>query len=368
MIFLIKNCYTSHIVNTDVADAAIWTEYVSRPCSLFAVSLWHYAYETYIPLICGGEVAMADGIFVQDKGGIVKNYRKKEQLVALHDFFKKSLLMDRQAILDLLAEARSLNKEAEKRLADQHSALGALDSMQSFENDLDLICKVTVFGAVMPRFVLDALDSCTVDAADDCTTIRSECEKLRAVSFYPRLLSGIIMPAVEREMGEAGRQMAPFVTIYELRKKDIGHARERLALSQRGNVFVYESSEHGGYEIAWKDHDDAIPPARQIVGKTAYPGIARGRARVCLTFNGEDLHEFNDGDILVTINSNPSLMRWIERASAIVSDEGGNTCHAAIISNDVKKPCIIGTGNATSMIPNGSEIEVDADKGQITVT
>ena len=56
---------------------------------------------------------------------------------------------------------------------------------------------------------------------------------------------------------------------------------------------------------------------------------------------------------------------YLPKVSAIVTDEGGITCHAAIVSHELKKPCIIGTGNATELIQTGDLVEVDADKGVI---
>jgi pyruvate,water dikinase len=59
----------------------------------------------------------------------------------------------------------------------------------------------------------------------------------------------------------------------------------------------------------------------------------------------------------------PDLMPAIEKAVAIVTDEGGMLCHAAIVSRELGIPCIIGTRNATSILRDGDLVEVDAEKG-----
>ena len=67
-----------------------------------------------------------------------------------------------------------------------------------------------------------------------------------------------------------------------------------------------------------------------------------------------------DGDVLVSIQSNPTLMPLLRHAGAIVTDDGGVACHAGIICRELKIPTIIGTGRATSAIHDGDLVEVDA--------
>jgi len=65
--------------------------------------------------------------------------------------------------------------------------------------------------------------------------------------------------------------------------------------------------------------------------------------------------------------TNPQIVPFLKNASAIVADEGGLTCHAAIISRELKIPCIVGTGNGTRLIKKGDLIEVDANKGEVKI-
>jgi pyruvate,water dikinase len=69
--------------------------------------------------------------------------------------------------------------------------------------------------------------------------------------------------------------------------------------------------------------------------------------------------------ILVTPMTRPEVVPFLKDAKGIVTDEGGITCHAAIVSRELKIPCIIGTKNATKVLKDGMEIEIDADKGVI---
>ena len=68
---------------------------------------------------------------------------------------------------------------------------------------------------------------------------------------------------------------------------------------------------------------------------------------------------------MVSISTNPSLVPAMRNAAAIVTNTGGVTCHAAIVSRELKIPCIIGTNMATKALKNGDKVEVDANKGII---
>ena len=63
----------------------------------------------------------------------------------------------------------------------------------------------------------------------------------------------------------------------------------------------------------------------------------------------------------------PDLLPAMERATAFITDEGGITCHAAIVAREMKKPCIIGTKTATKILKNGDLIEVDAVNGIVKI-
>lgn len=74
-----------------------------------------------------------------------------------------------------------------------------------------------------------------------------------------------------------------------------------------------------------------------------------------------------EGEILVTGMTRPEYVPLMKKAAAIVTDEGGITCHAAIVSRELKKPCIIGTKIATQVLNDGDLVEVDAERGVVRV-
>ncbi len=104
---------------------------------------------------------------------------------------------------------------------------------------------------------------------------------------------------------------------------------------------------------------------RIIHGQSASAGVATGTARVILHL--QDFASFQNGEILVTGMTRPEFVPLMKKASAIVTDEGGITCHAAIVSRELGIPCVIGTKVATRHIPNGARITVDGEAGTIAV-
>lgn len=98
-------------------------------------------------------------------------------------------------------------------------------------------------------------------------------------------------------------------------------------------------------------------------GMGASPGLASGRVVVFDMSMSLDL--IKDGDVLVTTMTMPDMVPAMSRAVAIVTNEGGMTCHAAIISRELGTPCVVGTGDATDVLEDGMVITVDGTTGTI---
>jgi phosphohistidine swiveling domain-containing protein len=104
----------------------------------------------------------------------------------------------------------------------------------------------------------------------------------------------------------------------------------------------------------------------QIVkGSCASKGKAKGKVRVLL--NASENNKLKKGEVLVTFMTSPDFMSAIKRCSAIVTNLGGITSHAAIISREFGIPCVVGTKNATEILKTGDLVEVDADKGIVRI-
>ena len=105
---------------------------------------------------------------------------------------------------------------------------------------------------------------------------------------------------------------------------------------------------------------------KYIKGIPASLGKARGIVRV---FNDPNYlnEKLQKGEILVSSQTTPDFVPAMKKAAAIIADEGGATCHAAIISRELGIPCIVGTKIATQVLKDGNIVEVDANKGIVRV-
>ncbi len=99
-----------------------------------------------------------------------------------------------------------------------------------------------------------------------------------------------------------------------------------------------------------------------VTGVAVGEKIAHGKVHVLL--DPDRLLEFKAGDILVTSMTDPAWEPIMKRASAIVTERGGRTCHSAIISRELGLPCIVGTGNATEVLKSGTPVTVSCAEGE----
>ncbi len=100
-----------------------------------------------------------------------------------------------------------------------------------------------------------------------------------------------------------------------------------------------------------------------VTGLGASPGLVSGTARIIQAIG--EASRLEKGDILVTAMTAPDWVPLMRRAGAIVTDEGGMTSHAAIVSRELGIPAIVGTGEATRVLTDGQEITVDASHGVV---
>jgi pyruvate, water dikinase len=100
-----------------------------------------------------------------------------------------------------------------------------------------------------------------------------------------------------------------------------------------------------------------------LQGQGASPGVASGK--VVIIRDAKDTGSVKEGDILVTKMTSPDMVPAMQKVAAIITDEGGLTCHAAIVSRELGTPAIVGTKTATNVLKNGQIITVDGEKGLV---
>ncbi|MCT9095752.1 phosphoenolpyruvate synthase [Haloarchaeobius sp. HME9146] len=147
-------------------------------------------------------------------------------------------------------------------------------------------------------------------------------------------------------------QSRPITTIAE---GDIGEADET-----RVDAEMAEEAN------ATTDGSGAVGVEKQqilVQGLGSSPGVASGKARIVKKL--DQLDKVGEGDIIVTEMTTPDMVPAMKRAAGIITDEGGMTSHAAIVSRELGVPAVVGAGNATSTLDDGQLITIDGDKGTI---
>ena len=102
-----------------------------------------------------------------------------------------------------------------------------------------------------------------------------------------------------------------------------------------------------------------------LTGIAASPGIAEGEVRVMLP--EDTTAHIEDGEILVTTITDPTMVASMIKAAAIVTDIGGITSHPAILSREMGIPCVVNTKDATKRLSNGTRVRVDGSAGAVYV-
>ena len=110
------------------------------------------------------------------------------------------------------------------------------------------------------------------------------------------------------------------------------------------------------------DHDDA-EGAVLVSGLGASPGVASGAVRIVTGL--DELDKVVDGDVIVTPMTTPDMVPAMKRAVGIVTDEGGMTSHASIVSRELGVPAVVGTGDATSVLEDGQPVTIDGRRGTV---
>ena len=111
--------------------------------------------------------------------------------------------------------------------------------------------------------------------------------------------------------------------------------------------------------------NDSHKEIDEFRGQCGCRGYARGVVKIVNVMS--DMQKMNQGDILVSISTQPDLLPAMKKAAAFVTDQGGVTSHAAIVARETNTPCVIATKNATHVLCDGDEVAVDADKGLVTL-
>ncbi|MFH1307385.1 MAG: PEP-utilizing enzyme [archaeon] len=157
------------------------------------------------------------------------------------------------------------------------------------------------------------------------------------------------------------------LNLIEERKVNLDLIEERkkgyVMISDKFSTRIYSGNNVKKFKKKINFQEKLNNKIEEISGQIVYPGNAIGNARVIN--KREDLKKVKRGEILITEMTTPDYVPSLKLVKGIATNEGGIMCHAAIISRELKIPCIVGTKIVTKIFKNGDLIEIDANKGII---
>lgn len=144
-----------------------------------------------------------------------------------------------------------------------------------------------------------------------------------------------------------------------------GHPQDIEWAYEQGKFYLTQARPVTTMREAAVDDDDVADEETApilLTGHPASPGVGVGRVRVI--HDPENIDAVKDGDVLVAEMTTPDFVPAMKRASAIITERGGRTCHAAIVSRELGIPCVVGATDATTLV-DGSEVTVDGSTGAV---
>jgi len=342
-----------------------WKLYLTRPYNLFFASIWYawYKSEGWTDFF---QLHPPTSLLVEQPNGLVNKYWLNDELVRYNKIKRNLILDNRQKIINAYQEAHKLNEQSRIILEKGPSFFKNLEEAFSF------FCRLAALATVLPYTVLEAMDYYSIDDKD----LLDKSQMLRNISYYPDLREKIILPIARDHfknigLADLGDKVFDLLTYDEVITGKTDKVPERLQKREDKNYFILQYND-GVENVSWeRDPIGLISKIEGIdfikvevlKGSTAFGGKVKGKVRVIL--KQDEMSGFKEGEIFVTVNSNPSFVPALKKSNAIVTDEGGIMCHAAIVARELKKPCIIGTKIATKVLKDGDIVEVNADVGVV---
>ncbi len=168
-------------------------------------------------------------------------------------------------------------------------------------------------------------------------------------------------PEKAKERVLSDDEIERLVTLGELIEDHYGKPQDVEWAIEKGKVYIVQSRPVTTIRGKEAEQEEEVEGKILLKGLGASPGIATGKVKVI--FSEKEISKVEEGDILVTTMTTPDMVPAMKRAAAIVTDEGGMTCHAAIVSRELGVPAIVGTKTATKVLKDGMIVTVDGEKG-----
>lgn len=210
--------------------------------------------------------------------------------------------------------------------------------------------------------------------------------ELKKIGAEARNHSGVLHDQAKKIIGKASRLISQRLKlededIYYLFPEELGEIlnnkkecvkkiqqRKKLCVTTNilGKYSIFEEEEARSLYKKYAPSFVKLSKKKSVLrGMPASSGKAKGRARIILLHN--QFKDFKKGEVLVALQTMVNFVPIMKKSSAIITEFGGMTSHAAVVSRELKKPCIVGISDLTSSLKDGDLVEVDANKGIVRI-
>ncbi len=331
-------------------------KFFQRALPLYVCEYWQEGETKSLPDLLEGKVFF-EPLFVHEKGRAVEVYYdiedKKQDPKLIADYFNKHVGLFNELTKDF------------GKYRDTIDELVQGDDLEAINKLRQVIVEIWPLNIIAYQLGGMLKDSVSPELSEKASKFRTENEQVHykaGLRIYDLIDSHL--PAEYEDHDE----YATYVTVDEIVLGSLPSIRE---VKDREDYYVYWQGQlrTGSEAKNFLEKNFILLPregaqtsvADQVEGQIAFKGKIKGEVKTL--FDYADIDKVKEGDILVSPMTTPDFMPLMKLAAAFVTDEGGMTCHAAIAAREMKKPCIVGTGNATDVFQDGDIVEVDAEKG-----
>lgn len=353
-----------------------WKLYLERQQPLFTMASFIDPYTSLLEKVTG--FGFSRMLFLYSQNTCFW-YLLEDELKKADQYYFNLISKNNSRLQKWLKLGIKLNQEADN-LIKMHSLKAKPPQVEKdFTNVFDKVQNIFLYGTVIPYRVFSALNSVSVNGQipQKYKAIYDTFKPLRETTKYPQITFTVFRQFWKQASEITGVKpysLFAYAIPAELKNIFIKNKNIDPAILRQRRESIFWLEKNGGVCFDYsrtllKKFQNTTtkknPRITKIKGQVVYKGIVRGKAKIINTI--QDMKGFQKNDIIISVNTSPALLPAIRICGGIVTDEGGIMCHAAIISRELKKPCIIGTKIATKSINNGSFIEIDGESGTVKI-
>lgn len=280
----------------------------------------------------------------------IKNLKRSLRQAAIKEFLKNYFWIENTYI-----EGRNLTKKEVISKA-QRQKRPILGQLSSVHREKARLLKNLGFTSTQ-KFVVQTIELCTAWQDERKKNILRNIGRMEPVVKELAKRSGITIEQFKFLLPEelTQKKLLDKVFIAQVKKRP----PRCVYYATPKDTIIFLGKDYDSFEQ--KQNRSSGDLGHELRGSVACKGLAKGEVRICQSI--KDIKAFKANEVLVASMTRPEHLSAMQKAAAIVTDEGGITGHAAIVSRELGIPCVIGTKIATKIFKNGEVVEVDANNG-----